>query len=114
MYTDILLVGPKSRHRAFTGIFYICVMHPIKIAVHGGAGTMPKRLMTPEIEKACHNALQNALQAGYELMKNGGSAVDAVEAAVMVLENFELFNANTKWMPASWMAKQNAVVLLQR
>ncbi|MBP8248986.1 MAG: isoaspartyl peptidase/L-asparaginase, partial [Chitinophagales bacterium] len=68
-------------------------MHPIKIAVHGGAGTMPKRLMTPEIEKACHNALQNALQAGYELMKNGGSAVDAVEAAVMVLENFELFNA---------------------
>ena len=93
MYTDILLVGPKSRHLAFTGIFYICVMHPIKIAVHGGAGTMPKRLMTPEIEKACHNALQNALQAGYELMKNGGSAVDAVEAAVMVLENFELFNA---------------------
>ncbi|HRG84189.1 MAG TPA: isoaspartyl peptidase/L-asparaginase [Chitinophagales bacterium] len=68
-------------------------MRQIKIAVHGGAGTMPKRLMTPEIEKACHDALQNALQAGYDLMKNGGSAFDAVEAAIIILENFELFNA---------------------
>jgi len=75
------------------GIFYICIMRQIKIAVHGGAGTMPKRLMTPEIEKACHDALQNALQAGYDLMKNGGSAFDAVEAAIIILENFELFNA---------------------
>jgi len=75
------------------GIFYICIMRQIKIAVHGGAGTMPKRLMTPEIEKACHDALQNALHAGYDLMKNGGSAFDAVEAAIIILENFELFNA---------------------
>ena len=68
-------------------------MHPIKIAVHGGAGTMPKRLMTPEIESACHLALKNALDAGYQLMHNGGNAVDAVESAIKVLEDFELFNA---------------------
>ncbi len=68
-------------------------MNNIRIAVHGGAGTMPKRLMTPEIESACHSALKNALQAGYSLLSKGGSAVDAVEAAVNVLENFELFNA---------------------
>jgi len=68
-------------------------MNNIRIAVHGGAGTMPKRLMTPEIEIACNEALKNALEAGYNLMAAGGLAVDAVEAAVIVLENFELFNA---------------------
>ena len=68
-------------------------MHPITIAVHGGAGTMPKKLMTTQIESACHQALNNALEAGYQLMQSGGSAVDAVEAAVKVLEDFELFNA---------------------
>lgn len=61
--------------------------------MHGGAGTMPKRLMTPEIEAACHQALSDALKAGYAVMEKGGAALDAVEAAVMVLENFELFNA---------------------
>ncbi len=66
---------------------------PLRIAVHGGAGTMPKRLMTPETEALCHDALQRALKAGYSRMERGGSAVDAVEAAVMVLEDFELFNA---------------------
>ena len=66
---------------------------PLHIVVHGGAGTMPKRLMSPETEQQCHNALQHALKTGYIRMQQGGSAVDAVEAAVMALEDFELFNA---------------------
>ncbi|MFN0274550.1 MAG: isoaspartyl peptidase/L-asparaginase family protein [Chitinophagales bacterium] len=63
------------------------------IAVHGGAGTMPKTLMTPEIETACNDALKRALEKGNGILEKGGSAVDAVEAAVIELENFELFNA---------------------
>ena len=68
-------------------------MDRIRIAVHGGAGTMPKKYMTPETESACNSALENALRAGYSLLAEGAEAVDAVAAAVTVLENFELFNA---------------------
>lgn len=63
------------------------------IAVHGGAGTMPCSLLTPEIEKNCNDALKRALEAGNAVLENGGLSVDAVEAAVIELENFELFNA---------------------
>lgn len=66
---------------------------PLRIAVHGGAGTMPKRLMSAETEALCHQALHTALTSGYAVMHAGGSAVDAVEAAVKVLEDFPLFNA---------------------
>ncbi|MBC8046215.1 MAG: isoaspartyl peptidase/L-asparaginase [Fimbriimonadaceae bacterium] len=63
------------------------------IAVHGGAGTMPRKLITPEIETACRNALKKAMQSGFAIIRDGGSSLDAVEAAVIELENFELFNA---------------------
>lgn len=64
-----------------------------KIAVHGGAGTMPRALMTPDFEKQCKDALKQALSDGYRILSAGGSALDAVEAAVIALENFPLFNA---------------------
>ena len=63
------------------------------IAVHGGAGTILKSLMTPEKEQAYQLGLTNALNAGYQILEKGGSALDAVEAAVMALEDFPLFNA---------------------
>ncbi|MBK8953487.1 MAG: isoaspartyl peptidase/L-asparaginase [Chitinophagaceae bacterium] len=63
------------------------------LVVHGGAGTILKSQMTPEKEKAYISGLENALQIGNEILKNGGSAIDAVEAAVIVLENDSLFNA---------------------
>ena len=66
---------------------------PLRIAVHGGAGTMPKKLMSAETESLCHQALKQALTSGYAAMHAGGSAVDAVETAVKVLEDFPLFNA---------------------
>jgi len=63
------------------------------IAVHGGAGTILRSLMTPEKEALYIKGLQEAIDAGHKILISGGSSVDAVEAAVMVLENFPLFNA---------------------
>jgi beta-aspartyl-peptidase (threonine type) len=63
------------------------------IAIHGGAGTILPSLMTPEKELAYRTALANATQAGLNILQAGGTALDAVEAAVISLENFPLFNA---------------------
>jgi len=63
------------------------------IAIHGGAGTLVKGMMTPELEIQYKEILQLALNKGYTILKQGGTAVDAVEKAVMVLEDSHLFNA---------------------
>ena len=63
------------------------------IAIHGGAGTLVKGMMTPELETQYKKALQLALEAGYEILQNKGSAIDAVEVAVKILEDLPLFNA---------------------
>ncbi|RZS69016.1 isoaspartyl peptidase/L-asparaginase [Pseudobacter ginsenosidimutans] len=63
------------------------------IVVHGGAGTILKSKMTPEKEAAYKKGLQQALEAGYAKWKTGAPALDAVEAAVRVLEDNPLFNA---------------------
>ena len=68
-------------------------MQKISLAIHGGAGTILKELMTPELEKEYQRALGDALKAGYILLEKGSSAVDAVKAAVMVLEDNIMFNA---------------------
>ena len=65
----------------------------IAIAIHGGAGTILRSTMTPELQKQYENGLQAALDAGYAILENGGHAVDAVAAAVASLEDFPLFNA---------------------
>jgi len=63
------------------------------IAIHGGAGTILKSTMTPEKEAAYRSALTKALDAGYQVLENEGSAVEAVEKAIIELENCPLFNA---------------------
>lgn len=63
------------------------------LVIHGGAGTLIKGMMTPEKELAYKSALQTALDAGYAILKNGGTALDAVEMAVIHLEDSSLFNA---------------------
>ncbi len=68
-------------------------MGAFAIAIHGGAGTILQSLMTAEQEKAYLKALQEAVDTGYDILKAGGSAVDAVTAATVSLENCELFNA---------------------
>ncbi len=68
-------------------------MSKIAIAIHGGAGTLRPGLMTPEKEKQYTADLAKAKDAGYDLLAQGGSALDAVEAAVKILEDSPLYNA---------------------
>lgn len=63
------------------------------MVIHGGAGTIEKKFMTPEKEKAYTAALTQALQQGYKLLKEGKSSIDAVQAAINVMEDSPLFNA---------------------
>lgn len=63
------------------------------LVVHGGAGTILKSTMTPEKEAAYTAALTKALQRGYNAIKSGKTSLDAVEAAIHVLEDSPLFNA---------------------
>lgn len=68
-------------------------MQPFSIAIHGGAGTILKEDMTPELEKAYIDALKNALDAGYAVLEKNGTAIEAVTAATVSLEDNSLFNA---------------------
>ncbi|PKP43990.1 MAG: beta-aspartyl-peptidase [Bacteroidetes bacterium HGW-Bacteroidetes-13] len=63
------------------------------IAIHGGAGTILRENMSPEMEKAYTAKLEEAIQVGYEILKNGGSSLDAVQQTINVLEDSPLFNA---------------------
>ncbi len=66
---------------------------PFAIVIHGGAGTIKKEFISPEKEKEITNKLQEALDAGYAVLKKGGASLDAVQAAINVMENSPLFNA---------------------
>ncbi len=68
-------------------------MQKISIAIHGGAGTILKEDMTPELEEAYRQGLSESLQVGYAVLENGGTAINSVKAAVVVLEDNPLFNA---------------------
>jgi beta-aspartyl-peptidase (threonine type) len=68
-------------------------MNTFSIAIHGGAGTLVKGMMTSELEAQYKTALKRALEAGYTILKNGGTSIDAVEKAVVFLEDSHLFNA---------------------
>jgi len=63
------------------------------IVIHGGAGTILKMTMTPEKEAAYKATLVQSLRAGYDILESGGTALDAVQAAVKVMEDSPLFNA---------------------
>lgn len=68
-------------------------MNPIAIAIHGGAGTIPRNSLTTEQEQGYLQALEAALDSGYLALENGLSAIDAVRAAVVSMEDCSLFNA---------------------
>lgn len=63
------------------------------IALHGGAGTLPRRAMSAPLRRRYERALERALQAGAAVLARGGSSLDAVCAAVVQLEDSPLFNA---------------------
>lgn len=66
---------------------------PLAIAIHGGAGTIDKAKFSPEQEKAYRAKLSEAVEAGYNVLEKGGESLDAVTAAITVLEQSEFFNA---------------------
>ena len=68
-------------------------MQPFSIVIHGGAGTILKMDMTPDLERAYIIALEEAVNAGYAVLEQDGSSVNAVKAALVVLEDNLLFNA---------------------
>ncbi len=68
-------------------------MSKLALAIHGGAGTILRSQMTPDLEREYRGGLEAALKIGWEILERGGSSLDAVEAAVCSLEDFPLFNA---------------------
>jgi L-asparaginase / beta-aspartyl-peptidase len=67
--------------------------HRPVLVIHGGAGTLTRQDMTRRGEQRYRNALDAALSAGHEVLRHGGSALDAAAAAVVAMEDDPLFNA---------------------
>jgi len=63
------------------------------IAIHAGAGAMPRHLLPETKEQRYRSGLGSALDAGYAVLERGGSSLDAVSEAVRILEDDPLFNA---------------------
>ena len=76
-----ILMGPKETQSNFA------------IAIHGGAGTITRKNMTPGKENAYRSKLKETLNVGYSSLNKGGTSLDAVEATIRIMENSELFNA---------------------
>ena len=69
------------------------VSRPVALVIHGGAGVIERDALSAESEAAIRADLARALDAGHAVLARGGSALDAVSAAVIVLEDSPLFNA---------------------
>lgn len=63
------------------------------IVLHGGSGTMERSKMSPEREAEYQAKMEEAIKAGYDILENGGSSLDAVEKTINILEDSPLFNA---------------------
>lgn len=68
-------------------------MQRLTMVIHGGAGTINKENMSAELEKVYLKGLQDALDGGYAVLQEGGSAINAAKAATVILEDNLLFNA---------------------
>ena len=86
---------------AFTLIFISCAEneqissreYDFAIAIHGGAGTIQRDFMSSDVESEYRAKLLESLQKGYDVLENGGSSLDAVIAAITIMEDSPLFNA---------------------
>ena len=81
------------RNQTIAKNFLSLTMEKFSIALHGGAGTLVRGMMTPEKEKSYKEALTTALDLGFKVLQDGGRCIDAVEQAVVSLEDSHLFNA---------------------
>lgn len=68
-------------------------MNPFSLVIHGGAGTILKSDMTPELEKAYSQGLEIALNNGFNILEKGGTSIEAIRASIKTLEDNILFNA---------------------
>lgn len=66
---------------------------PVTLVIHGGAGNITPAMMNEQQEQEYKQGLKTALDAGYAILHKGGSAIDAVAAAIIELENNTIFNA---------------------
>lgn len=67
--------------------------HPVAIVLHGGAGTIKRELMSPEIEAEYRAILNKAIVSGHKILTEGGSSRDAIIASITLMEESPLFNA---------------------
>ncbi|MFQ6616270.1 MAG: isoaspartyl peptidase/L-asparaginase family protein [Fidelibacterota bacterium] len=92
-------VGPPLLFGVLLVILLVgCTSRPpeegtIGFAVHGGVGNITRDRMTPDLENAYRTSLAEALQTGYSILDTGGTSLDAVEAAVRIMEDSPLYNA---------------------
>lgn len=92
---------PLPRRRVFLtaclAVVLLVVALPVQaqpaLVIHGGAGTINRGDMSAEVEQAYRDKLGEALQTGYAVLQEGGSSLDAVVAAIQVMEASPLFNA---------------------
>ena len=63
------------------------------IVIHGGAGTILKENMTDSMEMAYRTILENSIRTGHEILKQGGTSLEAVTATINIMEDSSLFNA---------------------
>lgn len=66
---------------------------PMGIIIHGGAGVIERGSLTPEKEAAYKAKLEEALLAGWKILQDGGTSLDAVQSAIVIMEDSPLFNA---------------------
>jgi beta-aspartyl-peptidase (threonine type) len=83
----LVLAGCLLPHAA------LCDPRPIAIVIHGGAGVIEPSRMSPEKAESYRSGLAAALDAGYAVLEKGGSSLDAVTAAVRLMEDDPQFNA---------------------
>jgi beta-aspartyl-peptidase (threonine type) len=63
------------------------------LVVHGGAGVIERKDLSPEQDKAYRAAMAHVAEVGADVLKRGGSALDAIEASIQILEDDPLFNS---------------------
>ncbi len=85
--------GTKAQNRRRGSRSDTQTLRPFGFVIHGGAGTIERSRMTPEREAAYRSKLTEALLAGFAVLERGGGGLDAVIAAITLLEDSPLFNA---------------------
>lgn len=89
----LLLISLACREQASTGATKEPEQQEFAIAIHGGAGDIRPDQLPDSLEQAYKDKLEEAIKTGHQLLKNGGTAVEAVQATINVMEDSPLFNA---------------------